>query len=455
MTTHAGLLLFALAIVVGLIVLIARLRMNAFVALILASVAMGLGAGMPLSSIAKAVQDGVGGVLGSVAVVVGLGTMLGKLLAESGGARVVSDTMVRALGERRVPWTMLVVGFVVGLPVFFSVGLVLLMPIVFTVARVTGRPLMSLGLPLTAGLSVAHGLVPPHPGPMVAIETFKADVGMTIAYAIIVGVPTAIIAGPLIGPWLSRRVVAEPSGALADQLSQGGHHGNPPGFGLTLLTILLPVLLMLLATVVDVTLPPAHGLRRWGDFLGSPVVALLVALLVSLYVFGVARGYSREQLLAFTNECVGPIASVLLVVGAGGGFNRVLIESGVGTAIAGVATASPVPLVVLGWLVAALIRVATGSATVAITTAAGIMAPIAAVTPGVHLELVVLAMGAGSVIFSHVNDGGFWLVKECFNLSVPDTLKTWTVMETVLAVVALVFIVILDLVIPGGANVPR
>ncbi|MCC7008833.1 MAG: permease DsdX [Acidobacteria bacterium] len=447
MNGHAGLLLFALAAVIGLVLLIARFKMNAFVALILAAVAVGLGAGMPLSAIARAVQDGVGGVLGSVAVVVGLGTILGKMLAESGGARVVSETIARALGERRVHWTMMLVGFVVGIPVFFSVGLVLLMPIAFTIARVTRRPLMVIGIPLMAGLSVVHGLVPPHPGPMVAIEIFKADVGTTIFYSLLIGFPTAVVAGPLIGPFLARRVRAEAAGALADQLSQQGRTDALPGFGVTLVTILLPVLLMLCATIADVTLPPDDGLRRWVDFVGSPVVALLLAVLLSFYTFGVARGYTRDEILKFTNDCVAPIAGILLVVGAGGGFNRVLVESGVGQAIAAVATASHVPVVVLGWLVAALIRIATGSATVAITTAAGIMAPIAAAASGVHVELLVLAMGAGSLIFSHVNDAGFWLVKECFNLTVQDTLRTWTAMETVLSVVALVCIVLLDLIV--------
>lgn len=447
MGAHASLLLYALAAVIALILLIARFKLNAFVALILTSIGVGLGSGMPLADIAKGFQDGVGAVLGSVAVVVGLGTILGKMLAESGGARVVANTMIAALGERRIHWTMMLVAFIVGIPVFFSVGLVLLMPLTFTVARFTRTPLLYVGVPLLAGLSVMHGLVPPHPGPMVAIEMLKADVGKTILYSLLVGFPTAVIGGPIFGRFISRRVHVEVSGALAAQLSQDGRQANLPGFGLTMLTILLPVLLMLMATIADVALPAGHAVRLWVDFLGSPLVALLAAVLCSFYAFGVARGYSREQILAFTNECVGPIAGIVLVVGAGGGFNRVLVNSGVGAAIAELATRSHVPVVVLGWIVAALIRVATGSATVAISTAAGIMAPIAAATPGVHIELVVLAMGAGSIILSHVNDAGFWLVKECFNMSVTDTLKTWTVMETILAVVALVFIVLLDSVI--------
>lgn len=447
MSANTSLLLYALIGVVGLVVLIARFKLNAFVALILASVFVGLCSGMPLATIATSFQDGVGGVLGSVAVVVGLGTMLGKMLAESGGAGVVANTLIRALGEPRVHWTMMLVGLIVGVPVFFSVGLVLLLPITLTVARYTKMPLLYVGVPMMAGLSVMHGLVPPHPGPMVAIGLFKADVGKTILYSLIVGLPTAIIAGPIFGTFISRRVKVALSGGLAEQLGQERTHANLPGFGLTMVTILLPLLLMLAATVADVALPPSDRVRQWVDFVGSPLVALLVATLFSFYSFGTARGFTRDQILKFTNDCVAPIAAIVLVVGAGGGFNRVLVNSGVGAAIAELAQHSHIPVVVLGWLVAALIRVATGSATVAITTAAGIMGPIAAASAGVHIELLVLAMGAGSLVLSHVNDAGFWLVKECFNMSVTETLRTWTVMETILAIVALVFIVLLDVVV--------
>jgi len=447
MNPNASLLLYALLAVVGLVVLIARFKLNAFVALIVASLGMGLASGMDLAAIARAFQDGVGAVLGSIAIVVGLGTILGKMLAESGGARVIASTMVRALGESRVHWTMMIVAFIVGIPVFFSVGLVLLIPVTFTVARYTKTPLLYVGVPLLAGLSVVHGLVPPHPGPMVAIELFKADVGKTIFYAVLIGLPTAIVGGPLFGSFISRRVHVALSGSFAEQLSQDGDDANLPGFATTLFTILLPVLLMLLATVADITLAGDQPLRQWMDFLGNPIVALVVAVLVSFYVFGARRGYTRDQILKFTNDCVGPIAGILLVVGAGGGFNRVLVTSGVGAAIAALAAGSHIPVMLLGWSVAALIRVATGSATVAITTAAGIMAPIAAASAGVHIELLVLAMGAGSLIFSHVNDAGFWLVKECFNMTVTQTLQTWTMMETVISIVALGGILVLDAVL--------
>jgi GntP family gluconate:H+ symporter len=351
------------------------------------------------------------------------------------------------MGAPRLSWAMLLIAFIVGLPVFFSVGLVLLVPILFTVARQAGLPLLSRAIPLLAGLSVAHGHVPPHPGPIVAIGMLGADVGLTVAYSILVGLPTALVAGPWLGAWLARRVPVSTSGDLAEQFARDGEYASAPGFAVTVGTMLLPVGLMLLATVVDLTLAVEHPVRQWADFFGSPVVALLVAVVVSFYTFGTARGFSRARIAAFMNDCLGPVASVLLVVGAGGGFNRVLVDSGAGGAIAALAAASNVSILLLGWLIAAALRVATGSATVAISTAAGIVAPMAVATPGVNLELLVLAMGAGSLILSHVNDGGFWLVKEYLNLSVAETLKTWTVMETVIAIVALILILILDLIV--------
>ena len=450
LTHHASLLLFALLAVVGLVVLIARFKVNSFVALILASLFVGLTSGMDLGEIGTGFQNGVGKILGGIAMIVGLGTLLGKMLAESGGAEVVAQTLIRTMGERRLTWAMMLVAFMVGIPVWFAVGLVLLVPILFTVARQTRTPLLVLGIPLAAGLSVTHGLVPPHPGPMVAIGALKADVGLTILYSLIIGLPTAMVAGPMCARWLAARHVVDLNGGPASQLVSQTRRENLPSFGLTLFTILLPVALMLMATAADVTLPKENAVRRWLDFVGHPLVAMTVAFLFSCWSFGFARGFNRDQILKFSNDCVGSVASTLLIVGAGGGFNGVLIASGVGDAIAAMVKDLPVSPLVLGWFAAALIRVATGSATVAITTAAGILAPIVAVKSGTNLELLVLSMGAGSLTLSHVNDGGFWFVKEYFNLTVPQTLKTWTVMETVISVVALVLVLALDAVLPNS-----
>ncbi len=443
----ASLLLYALIAVVGLVFLIARFKLNAFVALIIASLFVGVTSGMDLTQVGKSFTDGMGSVLGSIAAIIGLGTILGKLLAESGGAKMISDRLVNALGPRRTHWAMMLVALIVGIPVFFAVGLVLLLPVLFAVARETKTSLLWLGIPMLAGLSVSHGLIPPHPGPMAAIGLVNADVGRTLLYSLIISLPVAVLAGPLLTGLLAKREATDVPGPVSSKAGEGTVAIDPPGFGLALLTILLPVALMLAQTVALMALPEGAAARKWFEFLGSPVVALLLAVLFSFYSFGTARGYSRAQVLKFSEECLGPVASVLLVVGAGGGFNRILVNSGVGQAIAGLAQVTPLSPLLLGWLVAALIRVATGSATVAITTAAGILAPVVIATPGTNLELLVLSMGAGSLILSHVNDGGFWLVKESLNLSVTETLRTWTVMETVISVATLLCVLLLDFVL--------
>jgi GntP family gluconate:H+ symporter len=446
MSPNTRLLLYALGAVVALIVLIARFKLHPFIALIAVSLGMGTAAGMPLGSVVKAVQDGVGGVLGFIAIVVALGTMLGKMMAESGGATRIATTLITMFGEKRVHWAIMFVAFIVGIPVFFQVGFVLLIPLVFTIARRTGMSLVKIGIPLVAGLSVVHGMVPPHPAAMLAVGAYKADVGRTIAYAILVGLPTASLAGPIFASWIARRIPLPAESPIAAQFA-GGVPRNMPGFRITLFTVLLPVILMLCASTADVALDTASTLRAALDFVGSPIVSLLLALLFSFWSLGYKHRFTRDQMLKFANDCLGPTAPILLVIGAGGGFNKVLLESGVGNAIADLALGSHASPLLLAWTVAALIRVATGSATVAMTTGAGIVAPIAAATPGTHAELLVLATGAGSLVLSHVNDSGFWLIKEFFNMTVPQTLKTWTVAETIIGVAGLCFTMLLSLVV--------
>ena len=438
------LLVYALIAVIGLIILIARFKLNAFLALVLASLFVGICSGMDLTKVARSFQDGVGATLGFIAVVIGLGTMLGKMLAESGGAEVVARAFIRFFGENRIHWTLVLVSFVVGLPVFFAVGLVLLVPILFALAKETKRPLLFLGIPVVAGLSASHTLVPPHPGPMVAIATLGGDVGKTILYGVLAGLPVAIIGGPLFGSFISKRVVAEPGG-IGEKL--GGRLAGTlalPGVGITLFTILLPVLLMVLATVADMTLPINHRARLWADFLGAPLTAMLIAVIFSFWSFGKRCGFNRAQILKFTEDCVGPAASIFLVVGAGGGFSRVLADSGTGKAIADLAQNIELSPLLLGYLTAALIRVAVGSATVTITMTSGLLAPLLGGHPDINVELLIIAIAAGSLILSHFNDGGFWFVKEYYNLTVPQTLKTWTVMVTLMSVVSLLIVLVLD-----------
>jgi GntP family gluconate:H+ symporter len=432
------LLVYAALSIVALVVLIARYKLNPFVTLVIVSLVLGVVVGMPMSGIVKAFETGVGNTLGHIALVVALGTMLGKMMAESGGAERIAHTVIAAFGERRVHWAMATIAFIVGIPVFFEVGFVLLVPIAFTVAKRTGTSMVYVGIPMVAGLSVVHGLVPPHPAALVAVTAYNADIGRTIAYALLVGIPTAALAGPMFGKLVSRHVVPASSNPLMDEMVEQGKPRDLPGFGVTLFTILLPVALMLLGSWADVFTPPKSLANDLLRLAGNSVVALLIALLVSFYTLGAARGFDRKQILRFTSDSVGPIALVTLVVGAGGGFGRILMDSGVSSAVVDLAMRAHVSPLLLGWLVAALIRVATGSATVAMTTACGIVAPIVATAGNVSPELMVLATGAGSVILSHVNDGGFWLVKEYFGLTVPQTFRTWTVCETLISIVALV-----------------
>jgi GntP family gluconate:H+ symporter len=407
---------------------------------------MGLISGMKLPDILTAFQEGVAGGLGFIAIVLGLGTMLGKMMAESGGAERVARTLINVFGEKNVHWAMMVVALICGIPVFFQVGVVLLIPLVFVIAKHTGTSLIKIGLSLVAGLAVVHSLVPPHPAAMLAVGIFEADLGKTILLAMIVAFPAAAVAGPIYGSYISKKIKVEPTGELVQQFTESGRK-DLPGFGITIFTILLPVILMLFATIVDLNFEPENTFRQVVDFIGSPVVALLLSLTFAFYSFGFARGYNGKDILKFTNDCLGPVASIVLVIGAGGGFNKVLTASGVGDAIAELANAAHLSPILLGFLIAGLIRAAVGSATVAMTTAAGIVAPLAATMPGVSPELLVLSVGAGSIMLSHVNDSGFWLIKEFFNMSVPETLKTWTVMETILSFVAFLMVLLLDVFI--------
>ncbi|WP_337270831.1 GntP family permease [Oryzifoliimicrobium ureilyticus] len=433
--------------IIGLILLITRFKVHPFIALTIAAGFLGLTSGMGIDLIMKSFQSGFGDVLGFVGIVLGLGTMLGKLMSESGGADQIAQTLIRAFGKERVHWAMMVAAFIVGFPLFFEIGFVLLIPLVYIVARKSGVSIIKVGIPLLAGLSVVHALVPPHPGPLLAISVFGADVGKTILYGLIIGLPTAAIAGPIFASLISKRVPGVASPELSKQFVREIDPERLPSFAITMATLMLPVVLMLLKALADIALPEHHVVRNWMDLIGHPITALLLALLFSFYSFGVLAGLSKEKMSDLLNESLGPVASIILIVGAGGGFKQMLIASGVGDVIGKLAVQASVSPILLAWLVAALIRVATGSATVATITGAGIVVPVVSVMPGVNKELLVLATGAGSVIFSHVNDAGFWLVKQYFNMTVGETFKTWSLMETIVSVVGLALVLLLSLVV--------
>jgi GntP family gluconate:H+ symporter len=369
--------------------------------------------------------------------VIGLGTMLGKMMAESGGADQIAHTLIRFFGEKRVHWAMVVIGFVVGLPVFFEVGFVLLIPIAFTIAKRTRTSMILVGIPMVAGLSVVHGLVPPHPAALIAVAAYHADVGKTVFYALIVGIPTAILAGPLYAKLIAPHIHLAPENPMAAEFLDRDPTSKLPSFALTMATVLLPVILMMIGSWADTFAAQDTLANQLLHLIGGADIALLIGVLISFITLGKMRGFSRDTILKFTNECLAPTATITLLIGAGGGFGRILQDSGTAMAIVSVALRAHISLLLLAWLVAAAVRVATGSATVAMTTAAGIIAPIALHVHGAQPELLAIATGAGSLVFSHVNDGGFWLVKEYFNMSVADTFKTWTVCETIISVFAL------------------
>jgi GntP family gluconate:H+ symporter len=449
-TPHdTALVAWAIAGIAVVVVLITAFRVHAFLALLLGSGVVGLGSGLAATEVLKQFQSGFGSTLGSVGLLVALGAMLGRLLADSGGADRVVDTILAWAGERRITWAMALIAMVIGIPLFFEVGVVLLMPVILLMTRRSGASVVRVGIPALAGLSVMHGLVPPHPGPLIAVDALKADLGQTMGLGLLLAVPTVIVAGPLFGGWIGRRVVPEPPQGLLEQLTRA--HAPPPRgaptFGLTLATILLPVVLMLGRSVADVALPKG-GARTWIDFAGDPLVAMLASVIVAAFTFGYLRGFTTRQVESILATSLGPIAGIVLIIGAGGGFKQLLVAAGIGTAIGKAAASSAVSPLLLGWLIAVGIRLATGSATVATVTASGLMAPILASFAGhVSAPLVALAIGAGSVFLSHVNDAGFWLVKEYFGMTVGETLKTWSAMETLLSVVGLVLVLLAGLVV--------
>jgi GntP family gluconate:H+ symporter len=448
-TGHDTRLIVATLIAIALIVvLISKFKLHAFLALILGSGALGLIAGMPVDKLLKSFSSGVGSTVASVGVLIALGAMIGKLLADSGGAEQIVDTIVSRSGRRALPWAMALVAALIGLPMFFEIGLVLLIPIVLLVVQRTRQPLMLVGIPALAGLSVLHGLVPPHPGPLAAAGALNANIGIVLAFGLLVAIPTVIIAGPLFGMLAARWMpdVAPPERLIpAHKDEEEGEIVRRPSFAATLTTVLLPVVLMLAKALADILAASNSGIRRVLDFVGDPLVALLLTVLLGMFTLGRAAGFTRDRLSSTVSDSLGPIAGIILIVAAGGGFKQTLIDAGVGNVITQLATGASIPALLLGWLVAVAIRLATGSATVATVSAAGIVAPLAATLDPTHAALLVLAIGAGSLFFSHVNDAGFWLVKEYFGLSVGQTIKSWSIMETVISVVAIA------LLLPLGA----
>ncbi|MEV5352732.1 gluconate:H+ symporter [Streptomyces sp. NPDC086081] len=444
---HAQLGIAVLAGIAVIVLLITKFKLHAFLALTIGSLALGAIAGAPLDKVLTSFSAGLGSTVAGVGVLIALGAVLGKMLADSGGADQIVDTILAKAGGRSMPWAMVLIASVIGLPLFFEVGIVLLIPVVLMVAKRGNYSLMRIGIPALAGLSVMHGLVPPHPGPLVAIDAVGADLGVTLALGVLVAVPTVIIAGPVFSRYAARWVdVPAPEKMIPQRASE--ELEKRPGFGATLFTVLLPVILMLAKALVDIVVDdPGNPVQRVFDVIGAPMIALLASVLAGIFTLLRPAGFSKERISPLVEKSLMPIAGILLIVGAGGGFKQTLIDTGVGQMVLDISEDWAIPALLLAWLIAVVIRLATGSATVATVSAAGLVAPLAADMSTTHAALLVLAIGAGSLFFSHVNDAGFWMVKEYFGLSVGQNIKTWSVMETIISVVAGGLVLLLSLVI--------
>ncbi|POX41659.1 permease [Streptomyces sp. Ru73] len=464
-----GLLTVAALGIALLLVLIIKVRLQPFVALLAVSIAVGLAAGLSVtelfgtvqkSDVVSMIESGMGGILGHVAIIIGLGTMLGAILEVSGGAEVLSARLLRLFGEKRAPLAMGLTGLIFGIPVFFDVGIFVLAPIVYAAAKRSGKSVVLYAMPLLAGLSMTHAFLPPHPGPVAAAGLFKVDLGWIILMGLLCGIP-AVLAAWAYAAWIGKRVFVpvpqdmveaadEAKAAVAAEKAAAGIAADekPVPLGTVLAIIGTPLILILLATFSSIALAPSSG-RSVIEFFGHPFTALTIALLLAYYLLGIRRGWSRKSLETVSTASLKPVGNILLVVGAGGIFGAVLKGSGVADALSDTFHDVGLPVIVLAWLLSVVLRVAQGSATVAIVTTAGIVLPLveAQHLSQPHLALVIMAISAGSIFASHVNDGGFWMVAKYFGISERDTLKTWTVLESVLSVAGFVVAALVSLVV--------
>lgn len=422
-----------------LVLLITWAKLNAFLALLLVSILSGLLLGIPLSGITQSVQKGIGDTLGSLVIIIALGAMLGKLVAESGAAQKIASVMMNIFGVKYIQWALMATGFVVGIPLFYNVGFVLMVPLIFSVVYQYKLPAVYIGLPMLASLSVTHGFLPPHPSPTALVALFHANMGLTLAYGLLLAIPAIIIAGPLFAKTLKNITV------MPLQAFQSKHLPDEalPGTANSFLSALLPVMLLIITSLLSAFVQRESAVKSIADFIAEPTIVMLIALFAATYTLGIKMGKSIKEVMNIFADAVKDVALILLIIGASGALKQVLTDSGVNKEIAGLLQGLHMHPLILAWLIAAIIRVCLGSATVAGLTAAGIIAPMMAQLH-VNPSLMVLSIGAGSLLFSHVNDGGFWLFKEYFNLSVKDTLRSWSLMETIVSLVGLGEVLILN-----------
>ncbi|MFD1670777.1 gluconate:H+ symporter [Agrilactobacillus yilanensis] len=441
--------------IILLLFLIIKLKLNTFLSLVITSIAVGIGLGIPLTKIATSVQNGIGSQLGVLSIVFGFGAMLGRLVADAGGAYRIAHTLIDKFGKKRLQIAIVLASFIIGLALFFEVGIVLLVPIVFAIAMEAGVSILYLGIPMAAALSVTHGFLPPHPAPTAISAVLGANVGHVLLYGVIVAIPAVLVAGPLFVK-VAQKLVPDAFNRKGNLSALGPQKKfkleETPSFGISVLTSLFPVILMAITTIYDLTVNGGQTPKNPSmldsivAFIGTPSITMTISLLVAMYTMGWARRFKTSQIMKTLEEAVKSIAMLLLVIGGGGAFKQVLIDGGVGDAVMNLFKGVNISPLLLGWVIAVVLRIALGSATVASLTAAGLVLPLMQAA-GVNPALMVLAIGAGSLAASHVNDAGFWMFREYFDLSIKETLATWTVLETLISVVGLICVLILSVFI--------
>ncbi|MPT49472.1 MULTISPECIES: gluconate:H+ symporter [Delftia] len=452
----AQLLLIALASVLVLVALIvSRIRLHPLLALLVVSIGVGFATGMAPGEIVKNLTNGAGKTLGAVGVVIALGAMLGKILADSGTTERLAGAILQRTSERMIPWAMTLVAFVIGIPMFFEVGLVVMLPLIFSVARklesnerFKGSAYVYVGVPVIAALAAMHGMVPPHPGPLTAIATLHTTVGPTMLYGFLAVIPAMVLGGPLYGAFITPRMSTRPDAALLEQFTSGkkeGGEGSAPSIGMGVLCALLPALLMLVHALAEVLLPKDSGLLHAAAFLGNPLVAMLLGVVFASITLGYLRGADAEKLRDALGQSLKPIAGIMLIIAGGGAFQQILTSAKVGDAIVHMTQQFALPPLVLGWMIAMLLSVSTGSATVGIVGAAGLLAPLAASDPSLNVPLLALAIGCGSLFFNYANHAGFWMVKESFGMSMGEATKTITVVQSIVSFVGLLMVLLFNL----------
>ncbi|AJA50038.1 Gnt-II system L-idonate transporter [Clostridium pasteurianum DSM 525 = ATCC 6013] len=429
--------------VILLLILMIKFKLNGFISLIFVALVVGLAEGMTPAKTITSIQNGVGGTLGSLALILGFGAMFGELIADSGAAQRISRSLINKFGIKRIQWAVVLTGFIVGIAMFYEVGFVLLIPLVFTIAEFAELPLLYIGIPMAAALSVTHGFLPPHPGPVAIATIYGASVSMTLIYGIIIAIPTVIVAGPVLTKFTKKFDHKANKNLFKTEIVS---EEEMPSFSASVLTAIIPPILMAFSAICEMTLAKTSQLRQFAEFIGSPLMAMFISVVVAIFTLGIMRGKKMEDVMKSVAKAASGIAMILLIVAGGGALKQVLIDSGVGKYIATIMSGTNISPLILAWTIAAILRLSLGSATVAAMTTAGIVLPMIS-SSSVNPALMVLATGAGSLIFSHVNDPGFWMFKEYFGLSISETMKSWSTLETIISVMGLIGVLVINALI--------